>query len=348
MFAPRLTLARTLILTFILAIGATPLLSADFNPRFERPTEFRQTIEFGMLFIEGKFVPGPYELVADQSTFTVNGVSIPTDESSNDDQSEQRRRRVWGPQRPTSMRAANRFSEALSSDNIIVLFNDQPERIIIEPVNQVAFLQAFQGEATPQIRDEFIALAPVEASQPTWASWLSNTPHSAALLEQSQQRLAMFEKQKSATSNLLAASARLEQFSYPLTIAAMLLSVVAFGHLMHWTRLGFHESGENTAETSKFVGVALLLMGGMSLIDLAWTTLSSQAGQMTELNPIAELFIGSPVQLGLFKVAATLVAFAIFYFFRQRRRIQQATWWMCLVCVLLTFRWIMIDSVVNM
>ena len=85
----------------------------------------------------------------------------------------------------------------------------------------------------------------------------------------------------------------------------------------------------------------------MSVLDLVWTILAGQAGVMTELNPLAAKFIDSPGQLAFFKMFATATGFGILFVWRQRRQVQQAIWWMCLVCVLLTFRWVMFDSMIN-
>jgi hypothetical protein len=68
---------------------------------------------------------------------------------------------------------------------------------------------------------------------------------------------------------------------------------------------------------------------------------------MRELNPVAAQLVGSPMHLILFKVVATGAGGAILFIWRHRSQIQQAAWWMCLVCVLLTFRWVVFDSVLN-
>ena len=91
-------------------------------------------------------------------------------------------------------------------------------------------------------------------------------------------------------------------------------------------------------------GSFILLMLGMSAVDLLWTIMAGQAGVMKEINPLAAGLIQTPTSLALFKVTATAIGCGLLYSFRDRRRVQEATWWMCLVCVLVTFRWVMFDS----
>ena len=88
-------------------------------------------------------------------------------------------------------------------------------------------------------------------------------------------------------------------------------------------------------------------MLGMAGLDLVWTILAGQAGVIREVNPFAASILQSPIQLVAFKFAATGLGIGILYVWRHRRQIQNVTWWMCLVSVLLTFRWVVLDSVVG-
>ena len=129
----------------------------------------------------------------------------------------------------------------------------------------------------------------------------------------------------------------------------MLLSVFALGHVLKWTAKSIvaEQNAAYSPEVTRCVEVALLLMLAMSLIDLVWTILAGQAGVMKEVNPLAATYLDSPVQLVAFKVTATGLGCGILYAWRRRKQVQDATWWMCLVCVLLTFRWVVFDSVIG-
>ena len=132
---------------------------------------------------------------------------------------------------------------------------------------------------------------------------------------------------------------RLDQAGYPLTVIGMLLGALALGHNLKWSARG--------AEGDQAVGFVIKAVGlilAMSALDLTWTILSSQAGQMREVNPFASDLIKSPVQLIIFKAIATTTSCGILFALKSNPKVQQAAWWMCLVCVLLTFRWVMLNS----
>jgi hypothetical protein len=131
----------------------------------------------------------------------------------------------------------------------------------------------------------------------------------------------------------------MERSAYPLTIVGMLLGVFALGHTLKWSSA--NPSGESA---TSFVKTALLLILAMSCLDLIWTALAGAAGQMKELNPMAVGIINSPTALIVFKSSVTLLACGILMFLRSQPKAQFATWWMCLVCVLLTFRWVVFQS----
>jgi hypothetical protein len=54
--------------------------------------------------------------------------------------------------------------------------------------------------------------------------------------------------------------------------------------------------------------------------------------------------IHSPVLLSAFKLTATLAGAGILIHLRRNRRAQVASWWVCLVCSLLAFRWVSFHS----
>jgi hypothetical protein len=146
--------------------------------------------------------------------------------------------------------------------------------------------------------------------------------------------------------NTHAALRRLENVAYPLTILGMLVGVFALGYLLQWSARGLvsDDVASCAPQSVRSTWVGLLLIIAMSAIDLIWTILSGSAGLMNELNPVASDLIHSPLHLLIFKVSATAFGVGLLYVARRRRQPQLATWWVCLVFVLLTFRWAVFNS----
>ena len=88
---------------------------------------------------------------------------------------------------------------------------------------------------------------------------------------------------------------------------------------------------------------SLALVVVYSVLDLTWTILAHQAGQMLELNPLGSHLIENPLHLVVFKAGATGLAVGLLFVLRKYRRAQLAAWWVCLVCTLLTARWLTIS-----
>jgi len=373
----RMILVAAVIIPATLDASVLQAQTADDNI-----TEF-DSIETGLLFLNGDFLPAPYELQTSASRVIVNGQPfniepIANTEEFDEEQENRERRRGAGGFRPGQRRfGGNRrgvasespgdgphsrsrerawsvddqaatIADCLNADEIVVLFDGQPLRSLSFASQQYHFLQ---GVADPDLANQPLedvvdmTLSPEE--RVLWTQWLQNLPQSEELNGQIRRRMDFIEKAEARGMSQIAATARLEKLSYPLTIVGMLMGVYAFGHMLQWIGRGLGGDNAGSQESQRFVVVALGLMFGMSLLDVLWTVLAGQAGAMRELNPIAAQFIDSPMKLALFKAAATAVGFSILYGWRHRGQIQHATWWMCLVCVLLTFRWVMFDSMMN-
>ena len=373
--SPRLSVVVSGVVAIIITTTCSQASARDVFPK-DLPTEFTETSEHGLLFLNGKFLSGPYRIEATIDSVTVNGIRLPasaieTRESGRrgggggggrgdwgrgsrgqgrGQESDEQDGRGSGNRRGQlpSIRAARLCAASLQDDCIVVVFDDQPLRVLSHIAGEYEFCESMLAEspAGDQV-EQFVQYGGTSAGRETWRAWLQNFTPDSELRTLMQERIDAADTVEARNLSDIAASARLQQFAYPLTIAGMLLGVIAFGHMLKWMSKGFDQPDGRTSESERFVVVALCLMMGMSVIDLIWTILAGQAGAMTELNPLAAQFIDSPIQLACFKVFATAIGFGILFAWRQRRQVQQATWWMCLVCVLLTFRWVMFDSMMN-
>jgi hypothetical protein len=177
------------------------------------------------------------------------------------------------------------------------------------------------------------------------SQWLPSFQRSPAFLADATARLEILDSAQAASDASNAATIRLAAFGYPLTILMMILVVLGFGHLLsHRPSADEWNDDSPTNQLSEPFNRSLLLIVGLSAVDLVWTLLVSQAGAMRELNPIGSQMIADPWQLVAFKVLVTLSAVGLLYFCRRVPLARQASWWSCLVLTLVAARWLVFNS----
>ena len=332
---------------------------------------FTDVAEEGSLFVDGEYLPGPYTIQATADSVTINQIPVstipgssfvsdvddleynelpPRDGSRGRERGRgrgQNRRELHRPGDVTAVRTAHRLADSLQEGSDVVLFTGFPMRVIAVGGSQFEFYSALVAdEPTPEQRRGFLQLVRDESEKAKWNQWLNGFQPTPDLRSRMKKAISESNAIVQEAASRTAARSRLETFAYPLTLIGMMLGVIAFGHMLKWTgrNLVMDQTGQTTPETTRCAEVALLLMLGMSAIDLLWTIMAGQAGVMKEINPLAAGLIHTPTSLAFFKVTATAIGCGLLYAFRDRRRVQEATWWMCLVCVLVTFRWVMFDS----
>lgn len=318
--------------------------------------KFSKTVETGKLFIENRFIEAPYHISWTSDSITLNGTVFPVISTPETVKAEASRMRRFPERQPRSFSAA-----AYSARQILRTLEDEYVVVVFASEEGVPFqkqFQTFRSPSTVYALYSHLLGQPLsegrvnfDMSEEQWQQMqplLNTLVPNVELTKSMQQFIDDLDQQEVETNQHHAAIARLDTFAYPLTIIAMVLGVYAFGHMLKWagTTLANSEA-TNTPQAIRYVEVGLMLMLAMSAIDLVWTLLAAQAGAMQELNPIAAHFVKSPMQLTVFKLVATGVGCGILYVYRHRAQMQQATWWMCLVTVLLTFRWVVFDSLVN-
>ena len=336
-------------------------LAADELPA--RELKVSATYEQGLVFYDGEYVPGPYQIRYSESKVFINNTEIASsiDIPSQEDEGRYREReRPMGArkrQRPRENEDENHRNSpkivaalyrSLRDDETVVMFDGGTYHSIAAPSAKYELYQAILESDSTNIDFAFLPeIVGDEQTRELWREWITSYTPPPALAAELASFNQFIDDLEAETVQTMQASARLENLAYPLTLAGMILSVIAFGQLLQWIGKGFAENDEPKPESERYLKTSLLLMLGMSLIDLFWTMLAGQAGVMREVNPVAELYLNSPLQLASFKVAATLLGLSILYVWRRKPIMQQATWWMCLVCVLVTFRWVVFNSMMS-
>jgi hypothetical protein len=337
----------------------------DFEERDRHEGTLHQemSLKTGFLFIDGEFVPAPYRISVsdDGNQVLVNDREVPgaiihplpgsrrPGERGVFDNADRSR----GEEDPPARRAARRIRHHLGHGTAIVAFSNLRMQTLLE-VQTYALLKALLEPDT--VRSELIAeVLEIPIGRPAkarWNQWLTEfPPPDAALRRQAEPFITRLEAAEASNLANIAAVRRFEAVAYPLTLLGMLLSVVAFGHLLmslpnnDAMRRGASDGvGGISSEVIHATMISVLLVGALSSLDLIWTLLASQAGQMRELNPIASHFINDPLSLIAFKASATILGCGLLYALRRHSRAQLASWWMCLVCTMLTFRWLVFNS----
>ncbi|MCR9294850.1 MAG: DUF5658 family protein [bacterium] len=237
------------------------------------------------------------------------------------------------------MTLANQIAFALRRDDIVVAFPGAVLNILSIPSEKADFCRMFvELEPSDSMRGDYLSLVHPQQID-AWSLMPENLQVSQSLENWMRGCIAEADAVFQKNQREIFAVKVMDRSAYPLTIIGMMLGVFALGHTLRWSSL--NPVGD---EAIRFVRIALMLILAMSALDLIWTALSAAAGEMRELNPMAVHLVDSPGLLVVFKLVVTLLACGILMTLRSQPKAQFATWWMCLVCVLLTFRWVVFQS----
>ncbi len=133
---------------------------------------------------------------------------------------------------------------------------------------------------------------------------------------------------------------------YMITVCGMLLSVVAFGYLLQHQPVasgGFRERNMcHRAVHTVYVCLTFIILLG--IFDLVSTINAAGTSQFLEVNPIGGWLLSSPTAAIAFKIIATGTSVSLLFRFRFYIISQLASWWMCLVSILVVFRWLIFRS----
>jgi hypothetical protein len=243
-----------------------------------------------------------------------------------------------------------RIVHRLEEDSAIIAFDDRPF-VVIESGDQVdQLLKHFvRRDLDAAALENLLGILAPADDHDHWKQWLATYEPPDQLVSRACDRVEQFEAVASANQAEVAAVRRIDQFSYPLSLIGMVLAVVASGHLLQSAPARHDHQPPLLAQQSspymmRFVLIAAALVLALSMLDLAWTVLAAQAGQMRELNPLGRGLIDDPMMLAAFKLSATLLSCGLLVALRRYHCAQVASWWLCLVCTILTYRWLTFNS----
>jgi uncharacterized protein DUF5658 len=311
-----------------------------------------QPIETGYLFIEGQCLAPPYKIRLQEGSVTVNNRPLPCKPPEPDQGFARpdgfgRPDRRWESQNTDPWRRlALQLVSQLSASSVVMAFSDQPLVVLDGSAGAYDLFQRLTGEGKTSSKVELVDRLPDGFDERVWNTWLGSFTPSLGLRARAISLITTFDETDAEARGDVAANRWMSRLAYPLTLSGLLLAVLSIGHLLGGRPAAGKTAFEQDAspETLRALQYSLVLVGLLSLLDLAWTLIASQAGQMRELNPFGSTLIESPLLLAVFKIGVTGMSIGLLFALRKYRRAQVAAWWACLILTILAFRWLVFNS----
>jgi hypothetical protein len=270
---------------------------------FEPPTDAET--KNGFLFIHGEYIPPPYHLRIADNVFTINGHTIDCLPPSRGYGYGGRGFGSRGGE-PSWRYMLSEVQTQLSSELVVLCFKDQPY-VVLDGSNSYELLKTMTMERGRSVRQLTIREhLPSEFDKSIWDKWLQTFEPPGDLRQRAAVLVNSFETAQREAEADMRATRLMNQAAYPLAVSGMVLSVLAVGHLLggrphaRQRLIGRDESPEMIHS----LNWSLLFVTAFSLLDLTWTVLAANAGQMQELNPIGSHLVENPRQLSASKSAS--------------------------------------------
>lgn len=135
-------------------------------------------------------------------------------------------------------------------------------------------------------------------------------------------------------------------WTYFATIGGMCLAVFGFGTLFRFRpqRTGRWRDLNVSDKEVWLVVYAVAFLIVLNLFDLVCTLSAGRSAGFWEINPLGHHLAAVPILLIGFKIAMTLLAATILFRLRHYFGAQIASWWLCVLCTVLTLRWAVFNS----
>lgn len=256
--------------------------------------------------------------------------------------------RGWGPRGPDAL---TRIESSLE-DGALLLGGEGLRGGFVQNIDAICVLDILLSNDSPEVKHERILhIQAVGFDHDQWKDVIESFKPSAELaarIAPMAEKYRKIEEENFARHRQVVASAFLmsRPVKYTITLTAMGLVVAACGTLLNYRPQGRARWSDvdREGEGAPIVVRSVVLLVLLGLFDLGCTLVAEQAGGFTELNPLAGNLVSNPMLLVGFKLTTLLSACIILYALRRYRGAQVAAWWMCLLCTVLTFRWLTYNS----
>ena len=292
----------------------------------------------GFLFVEDRYVSLPYRVGFDENNVFINDIPLDSVVLKNLVTEKSLQNGRWLQQ------GFRRLYLHLTTGGTLVLYGDAPVLLLANSESSNLLKTLIHNSALESLANTGLA---GDIQLPGERSYWKRFADGFECPQELRVRVGeVLEKERAVEErNLAEIAARklLSSSSYPLTIFGMLLVVIAFGNLLSNEAPLDIQSSESPVMDRR-VKIFLMLIAAFSVLDLIWTLLASRANALTELNPIGSQLIHNPIGLLAFKTLVTVGVIGILFVLRGHRVAQRGAWWACLICTLVTVRWLTFNS----
>lgn len=290
----------------------------------------------GFIFLDGRYLRAPYDIRLVEQGLTINGhhlgvasVSLPS---------------YFGT--PRSDHEKQQILRAFLANHryhdVIVLDQNGAMLYLQETYGGEQLIRLLTISPLERPTDKALPKKFEEGELLTWNSLLSEFQPTEEFLSHADEFCGRLSQVRRGNQICSVRRIWLARIAFPITVLAMVVVAISFGHLMNCKPIVSANEGQSSGDdvARPVVARSLLLIAILSMIDLVFTLSAANSGSMRELNPLGSQLIDQPAQLSVFKLIASATAIALLYRFYRSPIAQAASWWCCLVLTLTTARWL--------
>jgi hypothetical protein len=334
-------------LVWMLLVGVIHHTTGDVaeKPESERVAPLQgEPIQKGFVIVKGQYLLPPYAIARRGDDLLVNDHLIATGTVPG-------AHRGHGLRGPGGRRRFLQFKKRLNGNALLIVLDDGTAGFLVG-ADAALILEILLSGAPSKTKVQALNGEEVGWIEPAqWARIVETFEPTPELIERvrplAEKHRAIVEASIASHERLMSGAVfRSKSIRYAATIAAMMLAAIAVGTLLNhrpntnarWRDVD--HAGDGVPMVVRNV-VLLVLLG---LFDLVLTLAAQEAGGFLELNPLSSQVGHNPVLLAALKTTSLLIACSILVMLRRYRGAQVASWWLCLVCTILAFRWLTYSS----
>jgi len=335
------------------APGATPSSDAPAGPERLQDTAEPQNMETwpissGIVILQGQYVPRPYVLRQEGDVILLNGRPLDLEKLEGGFMG----RGGWRPPRddwvgprssPRWRSPLARLERHLKENSMLLGFRDGSLGFVT-PGREMKILDVLLSDASAAMKvHKLVDVDVYWISSAHWQELVETFQPDPALADLLAKLKAAVPKNVELPS---VKSAHDGSKAYAMTVIALVLGVYGMGMLMnHLPKHGVAwRERDATGEHLPMVLRCVILVVLQGSFDLGCTLLARQSPSFWELNPLGSVLMEDPTALTGFKFASLLMGASILLWLRRYRGAQTASWWLCLLSTIVTFRWVTFGS----